>query len=329
MKLLPSFDPTTAPAGTIPVGIVDQNSKVVLYNESAVTLQINFEDGSTDVLHAWEAKAWSINYVTPSLSWSSLRNLAGAGQSPASQVDTVVYGPTEKVEGTFPAQLTRLVSQGNVQVGGAVSNIVNDGNAANTSVVEATQTGSSGSNVQLDNSGNLTLKQYSAATLTQIFQVVANAGAGNSNVFLSDSNHVCEVIGSLLVDIVLHVVKNAFLDGNLQVLGTSLFVGDATFNGAGNGVTIANNAQVNGNVQANGTLQVTHASTTENGLQMQNSSGQTIDVLYVNAANNTVLLMGGSSQKIFFETQAGTKLASIDSSGNMRLKGSLTQNTTP
>ena len=52
------------------------------------------------------------------------------------------------------------------------------------------------------------------------------------------------------------------------------------------------------------------------------------DVLYVDSAHEVNLQMS-SSTKIFFRDPTGVALASIDSSGNMRLKGSLTQNTTP
>ena len=310
MKLLPSFDPTASSSGTIPVGIIDQNSKVVIYNESAVAIQLNFEDGSTDVLHAWEGNKWTLNYVTPEIGWSTLRNLVGAGQSPASAVDVVVYGPHEKVEGTFPCQLTRLVSQGNVQAGGTVSNIVNDNNVATTSVVEATQTGASGSNVQLDNSGNLTLRQYVSATLTTLLQTIAGAANNTSNVKLSDATHQCEVLGSLLVD------------------ATSTFTGDATFNGAGNGINVTTNANVYGNITAGGQVTAKVNASNNSAFRIIDSSGQYRNVLYTNATDYIVLAMALNG-KIFFCDSSGANLASIDTSGNMRLLGTLTQNTTP
>lgn len=221
MRFVQTFDPTATASGVINIGTGDPGQKILIYNESATTLEINFQNGNTSYIHAWEANYWTIQIPTYELEWSAVRNLVGAGQSPASFVDVFVYGANERVEGTYPVQLARLINTGNlIAVASTGTNIINDGNAANSQIIEATQTGSSGSNVSIDNSGNAALKQYVSNTLTTLFQVIANAGAGASNVLLSDTAHRCEVLGNLLVDLALTVTGNASIGGNLTVSGS-------------------------------------------------------------------------------------------------------------
>lgn len=221
MRFVQTFDPTAASSGNITIGTGDPGQKVLIYNESAVTIELNFQNGNIAYIHAWEANYWTLPLPLYNITWSSIRNLVGAGQAPASYVDVFVYDANERVEGTYPTQLARLVSTGNlIAVASTATNLINDGNASLSQIVEATQTGSSGSNVSLDNSGNMVLKQYVAATLTTLFQVIANAGGGASNVKLSDAQHQCEVLGNLLVDLALTVTGNATVNGNLTVAGS-------------------------------------------------------------------------------------------------------------
>lgn len=63
---------------------------------------------------------------------------------------------------------------------------------------------------------------------------------------------------------------------------------------------------------------------------LQIADGGTLkDVLYVDSSHAVNIQLVNNADRIYFKDTSGTALASIDSSGNMRLKGSLTQNTTP
>lgn len=58
-------------------------------------------------------------------------------------------------------------------------------------------------------------------------------------------------------------------------------------------------------------------------------NGTLKDVLYVDAAHETKLQMANSSVKLYISNASGVNLFSIDSSGNVRAKGTVTASVTP
>lgn len=113
-------------------------------------------------------------------------------------------------------------------VSGANS-IVNDGNPAGTNIVEATQVGSTGSNVQLTNDSILVLQSWVASVLTTYLKTIPSAAAGASVLQLGDAARTVEIISKLLVDGLLAVTGNETIGGTLGVTGASAFTGAATF----------------------------------------------------------------------------------------------------
>lgn len=103
-------------------------------------------------------------------------------------------------------------------LGGATS-LQNDNNAVNTQVIEMTPTGAPSSTGFWDNNGNLYVKQYIAGILTTLLQIIGNAGAGASNIKLSDANHQAEVVGKLLCDLAVTITS-----GGLTITGGGLTV---------------------------------------------------------------------------------------------------------
>jgi len=157
MQFVAAFDPGAATSGEMSVGAVDPGSKVLLYNLSIVSLLLNFENGDTDILHAWEAKWWELETSTPTIAWKQ-QSVLTATPGPVSQVTVTVYRSDEEVIGTYPISLMYLLNLGNaVPLAMSASSIVNSGNAAGTPVVTAQVLGDGNNAVELSNDGQLTL----------------------------------------------------------------------------------------------------------------------------------------------------------------------------
>lgn len=298
MRTITPFDPSASMNGTINAQVVNQCAKVLLYNESNIGLLLTFSNGDTAMLPAW----WARSYVIPrtgtaAISWQQQYIL----QSSSSPISLVLGEAFEAVENApdINVSLSRQTNVGNSvqQVSNTVvSQVVNDGNATQN-VIEATVLGSSGSNVVIVNDGTVTIKEFASSVLTALLQIIPGAA---TPLKLAAAGRVMEVLGQMLVD------------------QAATFTGSATFNGA---------AQFNGtfttagNVTLGGTI--TFANATE---QIINHSGITI----FNAVGGDIVINApaGSSNKIYFEN-GGTKVASIDNTGKMILKSTLTQNGTP
>ena len=197
--------------------------------------------------------------------------------------------------GTYPAALVRQTNLGNaVPLSTSANSVQNDGNVSGTSIIEATQSGAPSSTVSIDNAGNVLLKQYVAATLTTLVQIIAGAANGASNIKLSDALHQVEVLGNLLCD------------GNMTATGG--------LTAAGGGISVTH-----GGIGINvGPLIVTQ------GKIGTVSSGDLIDA---SAGNDVYFKAAGGN--IHFQTPNGTSVATLDTSGNLVIKGALTQHGSP
>src|SRR6266700_102829 len=158
MQVIPSFDPAATTSGQISVSAPNAGSKILLYNLSLVTIQLNFDNGSTALLHAGEANYWTLDGTVPQIEWTQY-NVLNSVQSPSSVVTGVIYGPNERVEGTYPMSLVYSTNIGNptgVNTNVAGSNqVTNDGNAPGTIFIESTPAGDPASAVTLTNDGIL------------------------------------------------------------------------------------------------------------------------------------------------------------------------------
>src|ERR1051326_6459763 len=160
MQVIKSFDPTIAKEGTIDISAPEAGSKILLYNLSIVTIQIDFDNGSTALLHPGEANYWTLDGLTPQLEWSQY-SILNSVQSPISQVTGTLYGRDEKIEGNYPTSLIYQINVGNplgvnTNVSGA-SSLANDGNTAGTQFIEATPVGDASSAVSVKNDGTFVL----------------------------------------------------------------------------------------------------------------------------------------------------------------------------
>lgn len=233
MRVIDAFDPSVAQSGNIDVGIVNPGAKVLLYNLSLVTIKLNFNNGSTALLHAGEANFWVLDGITPTIQWSQY-DMLNAASPPISKVTGTVYEAKEPVNGVYPMALqyqTNIANPGGVNTNvNATQSIVNDGNAPGTSIIEATPSDASASTWQADNKGNLTVKSDDAGVLTTLIQLIAGA---SPTVKLAAAALITEVLGDLKVD------GTSFL-GATQVFGTLSMQAGTQIASASGPVQIAN-----------------------------------------------------------------------------------------
>lgn len=265
------FDPTLTTSGTIHATNANRCAILYLINESHIGMLLRFQGGKERVLPPWFSRAFRLEIPGP-VEWSYLYTTGPTG-SPVTIVTGEVYDPSEiKLSELSQGPLMRVANVGNsLPISGSTNSIVNDGNPAATQIVESTQVSSTGSNVIITNSGDLTLRQYVSSVLTDLFKVISGVAASGTNVQISDINHVTSILGKLLVkDIItatgtdLKLGRNS-VDGNVLDAGSAdTYVKAATgaiifqVNGIqkaviGNDLTLANGSRVCGINQFSGT----------------------------------------------------------------------------
>lgn len=247
MNIVTTFDPSVTTTDTFTVPQSSANGKMVVYNESNVSLKFHFQNGSTAYVPAWTAILFCGPFGNVNVTWQQQATLSSASP-PLSMVIVETYASGEPVPGTFPAALVRQTNIGNAvnTVSGVSASIQNNGNTPATSIIEATPSDAGSSTWQADNSGNLTVKSDNAGTLITLLQLIAGA---SPSVKLAAATVLTEVLGNLKVDGSFESVGATTLDSTLTVTG------DATFNGTGTGVSVAHNLGVTGTSSLdNGTL---------------------------------------------------------------------------
>lgn len=331
MNLITSFDPSSHASGTFNTSL-GVGGRFVAFNESNIGVKFTFDDGSTAYLPSWTTMIYIQPTPSSTVTWSQA-NILGGTPGPISQVNIEVYQPGETVSGVYPFSLIRQLSVSNL---GVVTNVAtatsiqNDNNGAGTSIIEATVTGSPQSNVAVDNSGNVTIGEWTGAVFTKNLQVFANA---TPSVKLGAVGHTTEVLGGLTVDGAstltgaVQVVGDLDTDGNLSADGTLVVDGTASFNGGNVTVDVSNNVNCNAvntnavntgvdnvttinatTINANGNL-IFKNNTAE---QWKDSGGTARNVLNVDGSNHTNLSGITGTDLIQFLTAAGSANLTMD-----------------
>lgn len=200
MRIIPAFDPSTPTTQPyISLGAADSGCKILLYNESNYNLKLDFYNGSNSILHAWEARYWTLDGDTPQVNWS-VESVLAMTNPPISSVKGELYEPNEKLEGNYPVGLIRATTVGNpggVTTSVASTNaIINDGNAIGTSIIESTVTGQSSSSVKIFNDGTGTIAELIGGILVQVVKLAAT----DPVLALGAASHLVEVLGNLQTD---------------------------------------------------------------------------------------------------------------------------------
>ncbi len=153
MNVVAVFDPTIVISDTFSVPQSGANEKMVVYNESSVSLTFIFQNGYTAYVPAWTALLFCGPFGSTNVTWEQQAVMI-SGSAPLSQVVVEVYSSGEPVPGTFPAALVRQSNIGNsINVATSATSVVNDNNIATTPVIETIVLGDGSSCVKLSNSG--------------------------------------------------------------------------------------------------------------------------------------------------------------------------------
>lgn len=196
MRILTTFDPSSATTGTATIG---SSHKLLFWNDSNIGLQLNWQNGYSSYLPAYTAILYCGNFGGPTVTWKQLFVLSSP-ESPISKVVIEAYQSDECIYMKFPATLARQYNIGNsikTQVVG-VSTLVNDGNAANTQFIEATVLGDGTSAVSLTN--NAVFRLGTAANPGSISLdngTITSNGAGTLTAAHISSTTPIDSLGSL------------------------------------------------------------------------------------------------------------------------------------
>src|SRR6266702_1903697 len=157
MQIVATFNPAVTTPNTFIVQQSSASGKMVVWNESNISIQLTFQNGDTTYVPAWTARMFCGNFGGSTITWAQHSTLT-SNQPPLSQVVVETFGSNEAIPGTFPATLSRQTNIGNAgTVLTATSSIQNDGNNAGTSIIESTVLGDASSAISLTNDAIFTL----------------------------------------------------------------------------------------------------------------------------------------------------------------------------
>lgn len=261
--IVAAFNPATSDLTKISIPQSARSGGIVFWNESNVSLNISFQDGSTMYLPGWYHRH-KCGYAGD-ISWV-LRTTLNSPNPPTSEVIVEMYVSGEHFPTDGP-----IVRQTNGSAEASVTStnaIVNTGNPPLTSIISAQPTDAASPTWSADTSGNMTVKSDNVGTLTTLIQLIAGA---SPSVKLAAASVLVEVLGDLLID------------GNTTFTGTSTHTGTATFNGQ---VTLGG---------TNGIIGGSHT------LIGKTSAGDILDAgttsdTYLKSANNINFQINGTTQ---------------------------------
>src|SRR3989440_9773999 len=96
--------------GTFSIGSADEGSKVLFYNETPVNLDLDFYNGSTDVLHAWEANFWKLDGEVGDITWAIDIDSLNVVNPPINAVFATIFNPNETLnDKAYPMPLIRQI----------------------------------------------------------------------------------------------------------------------------------------------------------------------------------------------------------------------------
>jgi hypothetical protein len=203
-KMINSFDPSAAVSGTFDHRVSNPCGGVYLYNESNVWLQLRLPGGSYVGLPAWWSRFYPLHEVLEPIQWQELTTISTIA-TPLSQVYGEAYESSElKGRSFYDGPIPRNPYIAN-QVTSAVSTnqVVNDGNPATSTVMEATQFGNTGgSNLFAGNDGSFYYGQWLAGVYTKYFQGILGANPAlvlGAKTFLQSYDqagaNLCNILG--------------------------------------------------------------------------------------------------------------------------------------
>jgi hypothetical protein len=288
--------------GMFAVGAANEGSKILLYNASPLSFQLDFLNGQTDTLHPWEANPWTLDGDTKQIQWTIDTDSLNVSTPPITTIFLTLYGAQEKLTGTYPVSLPYQTSLGGGTTStnvGTVSAINNDGNPSGTTLIESTVLGQTG-HVMLTNDGILNLFTLISGVMTELIQTQAT---GNP-LLLGAASKITEILGNLTVDG--NTINTGTLSTGTLTLNNGGVVSGGDWNFGTHGITasgliVATTLQTNTltDQSGNSVLAITPGITT----RLQTNTGGTI-ALQINGATqfsitgNQFILASGNNIKL-------------------------------
>lgn len=220
MQRLPNVHPSDTSTwpnkiGTFDVGAANEGSKILIYNQTPLNIDLDFLNGSTDVIHAWEANWWRLDGDTKQIEWMIDADSLTVNPPPVDAVFLTLYQANENVPGTYPVSLLYQTS-----IGGTVStsgnSLSNEGNPINTEVIDIGPTG-------LPKMLDLFNDHFIwSVVIGGVAHQVLRGQASGIPLQVGQANDVTEILGQLQID-------QAFTTDNGNIGSDGL--GDFTVNG--------------------------------------------------------------------------------------------------
>ena len=270
-----AFNPATANLSKVTIPQSARTGGVVFWNESNISLNISFQDGTTMYLPGWYHRH-KCGYAGD-ITWE-LRTTLNSPNPPTSEIIVEMYVSGEHFPTDGP-----IVRQTNGSAEASVTStnaIVNTGNPPLTSIISAQPVDAVSATWSADNSGNLTIKSDNAGTLATLLQLIAGA---SPSVKIAAASIATEILGVLNLDGQVNLGTGGIVGGSNTLLGKTA-PGDILDAGttADTYLKSANNIRF----QIAGTTQGTMSS---NGLQVNTGSFYGVD------GSNTIIQSTGTS----------------------------------
>lgn len=173
-------------SGTLALALTGGGT-LILRNLSPIELTIVFSNGDQELLEAWTGRRYDFNQPTTYLTWAQYIVPSGQQNSPLSAVTGIQYDPKSAkcIRETYPIAFHRLANVGNASIPTTgISTIANDGNPTGTQFIEATEAGSVGSNVSVNNDGSALFKLLSAGGYANVLQLIRGSASLKAQLIL-------------------------------------------------------------------------------------------------------------------------------------------------
>lgn len=200
MKLITSFDPSSASSGILDTNGINTDEQLMLYNDSLTCLVLTFADGSVDIL----PPSWNKDFIIKTtkmdkVKWTAIFQISAQGY-PISKVYGTLYEPDEHV-----ASVNAGMQRGFTLTGGGIGTgvLIDDGNPPGHEFLEATVSGAPGSTWALFNDGNNSfLGVLVSNVVNKLIQMFATSSIP---LVLGVTNTTTEMLSNLVLDGFLHL----------------------------------------------------------------------------------------------------------------------------
>ena len=116
MIIVATFNPATVMSDTFSVPSVP-GGKLLIYNESNISLQLVFQNGYTAYLPAWVGMLFPALSGSMTISWLQYAVL-NSQQAPVQTVTVELFNCGEPIPGTYPVAMHRQTNVGNAIITG-------------------------------------------------------------------------------------------------------------------------------------------------------------------------------------------------------------------